>query len=68
MLSSNSSRAGGGNFREKNVNQRENLPIECAHGDQPVRCPNRVFCAHQPSAVPSGGRVLVVAGCVSVVV
>ena len=43
------------------------MPVECAQGDQPVRCPNRVFCVHQPSAVPSGGSVLVVAGCVSVV-
>ena len=43
------------------------MPIECAQGDQPVRCPNRVFCVHQPSVVPSGGGVLVVAGCVSVV-
>ena len=36
-------------------------------GDQPVRCPNWGFCLHQPSAVPSVGGVLVVAGCVSVV-
>ena len=43
------------------------MPIECAQGDQPVRCPNRGFCARHPSAVPSGGGVFVVAGCVSVV-
>ena len=37
-------RAGGGSFRgKKTINQRKNLPIECAQGDQPVRCPNRVF-------------------------
>lgn len=36
--------------------------MECAQGDQPV-----VFCMHQPSAALSGGGVLVVAGCVSVV-
>ena len=30
---------------------------------QPVRCPNQI-CVHQPSAVPSGGVVLVLAGCV----
>ena len=61
-------RAGGGSFREKkHINQRKNLPIECAQGDQPVRCPNRFFVAHQPSAVLSGGGVLVLAGCVSVV-
>ena len=28
--------------------------------------PKRMFCVHQPLAVPSGGGVLVVAGCVSV--
>ena len=33
----------------------------------PVGCPNRGFCAQQPSAVPCGGGVLVVAGVVSVV-
>ena len=27
--------------------QRKNVPIECAHGDQPMRCPNRGFCVHQ---------------------
>ena len=59
-------RAGGGSFRDKKtINQRKDLPL--AQGDQPVRCPNRVFCAHQPSAVPSGGAFLVLAGCVSVV-
>ena len=53
--------------RKKAIRQRKKLPIECAQGDQPVRCPNRGFCAHQPSAVPSGDGVFVVAGCVSVV-
>ena len=38
-------RAGDGSFGGKRAtNQRKNLPIECAQGDQPVRCPNRVFC------------------------
>ena len=63
-------RAGGGSFRWKNtkkpISQRKNLPMECAQGHQPVRCPNRVCCVHQPSAVPPGVGVLVVAGCVSV--
>ena len=31
-----------------------------------MRCPNRVLCVHQPSAVPSAGGVLVVAACVFV--
>ena len=31
--------------------KKENVPIECAYGDQPMRCPNRDFCVHQPSAV-----------------
>ena len=47
---------------EKTTSQRKNLPIECAQGDQPVRCPNRGFCVHQSSAVPFGGGVFVVAG------
>ena len=38
-----------------------------AQGDPPARCPNRGVCVHQPSAVPSGVGVLVVAGCVSAV-
>ena len=28
--------------KKKNISQRKNLPIECAQGDQPLRCPNRV--------------------------
>ena len=28
---------------KKTISQRKNLPIECAQGDQPLRCPNRVF-------------------------
>ena len=28
------------------------MPIECAQGDQPLRCPNRVFWVNEPSAVP----------------
>ena len=60
--------AWGGSFRGKQtISQRKNLPIEWAQGDQPARCPNPVFCVHQPSAVPSAGGVFVVAGCVSVV-
>lgn len=31
--------------------------------DQPVQCPNRGCCAHQPSAFPSGTSVLLVVGC-----
>ena len=51
---------------KKPISQRKNLPMECAQGHQPVRCPNRVCCVHQPSAVPPGVGVLVVASCVSV--
>ena len=29
--------------KKKTIGQRKNLPIECAHGDQPLRCPNWVF-------------------------
>ena len=29
--------------RKKPISQRQNLPIECAQGDQPLRCPNQVF-------------------------
>ena len=46
--------------KKKTMNQRKNFPIECAPGDQPARCPHRVFCVNEPSAVPSGGGVLVV--------
>ena len=28
--------------KKKTISQRKNLPIECAQGDQPLRCPNRV--------------------------
>ncbi len=28
--------------KKKNISQRKYLPIECAQGDQPLRCPNRV--------------------------
>ena len=52
---------------KKPISQRKNLLIQFAHGHQPVRCPNGVFCVHQPSAVPFGGGVFVVAGCVDVV-
>ena len=34
----------GAEVSKKNtISQRKNLPIECAQGDQPLRCPNRVF-------------------------
>ena len=38
--------------KKKTISQRKNLPIECAQGDQPLRCPNRVFWVNEPSAVP----------------
>ena len=41
------------------------MHIEWAQSDQPVRGPNPSVRVHQPSAVPSGAGVLVVAGCVS---
>ena len=44
--------AGGGSFKEKTISQRKNLPIECAQGDRPARCPNHVFAVNEPSAVP----------------
>ena len=48
--------ARGGSFKEKNYKSKKEfayiLPIECAQGDQPLRCPNRVFWANEPSAVP----------------
>ena len=52
--------AGGGSFRGERT-------IECAQGDQPLRCPNRIFCAHLASDVPFGGGVLVVASFAMVV-
>ena len=49
------------NFRQKKrLGQRKNLLIQFVHGHQPARCPNRVLCVHQPSAVPSVGGVFVV--------
>ena len=27
--------------KKKTISQRKNLPIECAQGDQRLRCPNR---------------------------
>ena len=45
--------AGGGSFqKEKNYKHRKNLPIECAHGDRPARCPNHFFAVNEPSALP----------------
>ena len=50
---SRAGQAGGGSFQKKTpISQRKNLPIECAQGDQPLRCPNRVFWVNEPSAVP----------------
>ncbi len=52
----NTSRAGqeGGAdvSMKKTISQRRKLPIECAQGDQPLRCPNRVFWVDEASAVP----------------
>ena len=48
-------RAGGRSFREKKLNQRKNLPIECGQGDEAVRCPNRIFCAGGTSLQPFHG-------------
>ena len=42
---SRAGQAGGGSFkREKTIGQIQNLRIECAQGDQPVRCTNRGVC------------------------
>ena len=38
--------------RKKTISQRKNLPIECAQGDRPARCPNHFFAVNEPSAVP----------------
>ena len=65
---SRAGQAGGGSFkREKTIHQRQNLPIERAHGDQPVPCRNRGFCARHPLAVPSGGGWLCFRGALVVV-
>ena len=44
-LCTSSSRASRGRKfqKEKNYKAKKNLPIECAQGDEPVRCPNGVF-------------------------
>ena len=56
-----------GRGMKETISQRKNLPIECVQGNQPVRCPNRGFCAHDPSAVPSGGGWLCFRGALVVV-
>ena len=41
--------------REKTIKPETNLPIECAQGDRPARCPNHpepFFAVNEPSAVP----------------
>ena len=41
---SRAGQAGEGSFkREQTISQRQNLPIGCAQGDQPVQCQNRGF-------------------------
>ena len=43
----------GRKFQRKTpISQRKNLPIECAQGDRPARCPNHFFAVNEPSAVP----------------
>ena len=65
FLQVQASQAGGRSFKgRETTSQSRNLPIECTQCNQPVRCPNRCFCAHHHSAVASGGGVLLVAGCV----
>ena len=49
---SRAGQAGGGSFKEKNYKPRKNWPTEWAHGDQPVRCSNRVFRVNEPLAGP----------------
>ena len=39
--------AGGGSFKKKTISQRKNLPIECAQGDRPARCPNHFFAVKE---------------------
>ncbi len=38
--------------KKKTISQRKNLPIECAQGERPARCPNHFFAVNLPSAVP----------------
>ena len=38
--------------KKKTISQRKNLPIECAEGDRPARCPNHFFVLNEASAVP----------------
>ena len=53
ICTSRAGQAGGGGFKRGNkYKPKKTLPIECAQGDQPVRCPNRVFCVNEPSAAP----------------
>ena len=49
-------RAGGGSFRRKKnyIAKKELMPIECAQGDRPARCPNHFFAVNEPSAAPWG--------------
>ena len=53
--STSSSRASRGRKFPKKKELRhiaKNLPIECAQGDRPARCPNQFFGVNKPSAVP----------------
>ena len=46
----------GRSFRgETPYKQGKTVPVQCAKGHQWVHCPNQIWGAHQPSAVPSGG-------------
>ena len=47
-----SSRGSRGQKFQKKKNYRNILPIECAQGDRPARCPNHFFAVNEPSAVP----------------
>ena len=54
-ITTSSSRASGGlevSEEKRTIWQRKNLPIECAQGDRPARCPNHFFAVNKPSAVP----------------
>ena len=45
-------RAGRKFQKKKELYSKKNLPIECAQGEQPARCPNHFFAVNEPSAVP----------------
>ena len=52
---------------EKNYKPKKDFAYRMCARKPTSAMPKPSFCVHQPSAVPSGGGVLVAAGCVSMV-